>query len=139
MTEVALLETVEGMEPGKKSCFQSIGFNVDVRHNNEQEVLINSISGSRNFCQLDLMLLLKSGQVVVFECKSGNMDSVNAKSREFTAYALSGVYGKPVLVVPLLSQDICLLDELPRNLELIFEEFSEAYNPYGREGIYRDK
>lgn len=167
LTEVALLEAVKGMEPGKRSCFQSIGFNVDIQHNNRQNTYSNKVSGSQNFCQLDLVLLLKSGQTIVFECKSGNMDSVNAKSREFTAYALGGVYGKPVLIIPLISQDIeenktkdnedyghiwasmgaagragldiCLLDELPRNLELIFNEFIEVYNPIRGEGVDHDK
>ena len=45
--------------------------------------------------------MLRSGQTVVFECKSGFMSAENAKSREYTAYALGGVYGKPILITPL--------------------------------------
>ena len=37
----------------------------------------------------------------MIECKIGNMSADNAKSNKFTTYVISGVYGVPILVVPL--------------------------------------
>lgn len=61
-------------------------------------------------CEFDIVLLSKSGQVVIFECKSGTMSSDVGKARQYTGYAASGVYRKPILITPLLKKhriDIC--------------------------------
>lgn len=75
-------------------------------------------NGTSNLCEFDIVLLSKSGQVVIFECKSGTMSSDVGKARQYTGYAASGVYGKPILITPLLKDDIVK----------IFEKYKENYN-----------
>ncbi len=60
----------------------------------------------RELGEFDVVLLTKNGQVIIFECKSGIMKSDNAKARHYTAYATGGVYGKPILITPLLSDEV---------------------------------
>jgi hypothetical protein len=62
--------------------------------------------------ELDLVVLTKTGQLVVFEVKSGDMHSDVAKSTKYTTYAIAGVYGKPVLLTPLLKSDLSELNKL---------------------------
>lgn len=62
------------------------------------------------FCEFDVVLLTKTGQVVIFECKSGVIDSDIAKARMYTAYAAGGVYGTPILIPAYLSYDETLVD-----------------------------
>lgn len=68
-------------------------------------------SNTTELCEFDIVLLTKSGQVVTFECKSGTMSSDVGKSRQYTAYAAGGVYGKPVLITPLLQEDRKILND----------------------------
>ncbi|CVI67227.1 hypothetical protein NDGK_00805 [Clostridiales bacterium CHKCI001] len=58
------------------------------------------------FCEFDLVLLTKGGQILIIECKSGNMDSNVSKARIYTTYAAAGVYGKPILITPLLKEEL---------------------------------
>ena len=58
------------------------------------------------FCEFDLVLLTKGGQILIIECKSGNMDSDVSKARIYTTYAAAGVYGKPILITPLLKKEL---------------------------------
>ena len=60
----------------------------------------------RELGEFDVVLLTKNGQVIISECKSGIMKSDNAKGRHYTAYAVGGVYGKPILITPLLSHEL---------------------------------
>ena len=94
---VAVIKDIVDKDPSFSSKFISLSHNVRVYSNKHQE---------GQFCELDVVLLLKSGQLIVFECKSGSMESEVAKAREYTAYVLGGVYGKPVLVTPLTSEEI---------------------------------
>lgn len=109
LTEAAIIQYVKRQDASYKNLFNSLVFNVTVSKRKKVEVISKRGGGqnsnSDRFCQLDMVLLLNSGQMVVFECKSGGMDSTNAKAREYTAYALGGVYGKPVLVTPILKSD----------------------------------
>lgn len=56
--------------------------------------------------EIDIALLTKTGQLVVFEVKSGSMSGDVAKSTHYTTYAIAGVYGKPVLLTALLKGQI---------------------------------
>lgn len=62
--------------------------------------------------EIDIILLTKTGQLVVFEVKSGGMDGDVAKSTKYTAYAIAGVYGKPVLLTALLKKQVVNVDKL---------------------------
>jgi len=50
--------------------------------------------------EFDTLLLTKTGQVICFEAKSGSMSGDVAKSTIYSTYAISGVYGTPVLITP---------------------------------------
>lgn len=52
--------------------------------------------------EIDIAILTNTGQLVVFEVKSGDMSGDVAKSTKYTTYAIAGVYGKPVLLTALL-------------------------------------
>jgi uncharacterized protein (UPF0335 family) len=56
--------------------------------------------------EFDIALLTKNGKFMIFECKSGGMEGDVAKSTKYSTYAVSGVYGKPILITPLLEEEI---------------------------------
>jgi len=56
--------------------------------------------------EFDVLLLTKHGKLIVFECKSGSMHPDIAKSTKYSTYAISGVYGLPILITPLLKNEI---------------------------------
>ncbi|MBD3840093.1 MAG: hypothetical protein IE878_06900, partial [Epsilonproteobacteria bacterium] len=56
--------------------------------------------------EFDIALLTKNGKFMIFECKSGGMKGDVAKSTKYSTYAVSGVYGKPILITPLLEDEI---------------------------------
>ncbi|MDX1909426.1 MAG: hypothetical protein SF053_20470 [Bacteroidia bacterium] len=56
--------------------------------------------------EIDIAVLTKTGQLVVFEVKSGAMSGDVAKSTKYTTYAVAGVYGKPVLLTALLKSQL---------------------------------
>jgi len=56
--------------------------------------------------EFDVLLLTKNGKLIVFECKSGSMHPDIAKSTKYSTYAVSGVYGLPILITPLLQSEI---------------------------------
>lgn len=121
MTQAVLLDEIKnGKWETYGNRFQSLSFNVSVKNKNKKDA----------FCQLDLVLLLKSGQIVCFECKSGNMESDNGKAREYTAYVLGGVYGKPVLITPLRNSDFCCDAQ-----KLEYKNIIRAINAANRAGL----
>ncbi len=87
--------------------------------------------GKRNFCELDIVLLTKSGKLIVFEVKSGTMSADVSKARQYTAYATSGVYGLPILCSP-LPADFNLKDD---ESKAIFSTAADAYRAALRTGI----
>jgi len=66
--------------------------------------------------EFDVLLLTKNGKLMVFECKSGSMHPDIAKSTKYSTYAISGVYGLPILITPLLGSEIS-------NLKALGEEY----------------
>lgn len=56
--------------------------------------------------EFDILIVTKKGKVVMFECKSGGMTGDNAKSHNYSTYAVAGVYGSPLLVCPIKEQDV---------------------------------
>ncbi len=56
--------------------------------------------------EFDILIVTKKGKVVMLECKSGGMSSDNAKSHNYSIYAVAGVYGAPILVCPIKDGDV---------------------------------
>ena len=78
---------------------------------------------SKSLFEFDIVLLSKSGQMVIFECKSGAMSGETAKARKYSVYAVGGVYGKPIIITPLLQEQIdnidCKVEDRGKELETI--------------------
>jgi hypothetical protein len=65
--------------------------------------------------EFDIIILTKQGQIINFECKSGMMDSDVAKSTKYSTYAIAGVYGLPILITPLLGNELEKEPKFPFN------------------------
>jgi len=66
--------------------------------------------------EFDIALLTKNGKFMIFECKSGGMEGDIAKSTKYSTYAVSGAYGLPILITPLLKNEIENLDNLDKEI-----------------------
>lgn len=67
---------------------------------------LNKDVGNKILDEFDILLLTKTGQLYNFECKSGGMSGDVAKSTKYSTYAIAGVYGKPILITPLIKTEI---------------------------------
>lgn len=65
----------------------------------------NPCNKLKNLDQFDVMMATKTGKIIMLECKSGGMSGDNAKSNNYSTYAIAGVYGNPILVVPIIDGD----------------------------------
>lgn len=79
--------------------------------------------------EFDIALLTKNGKFMIFECKSGGMDGDVAKSTKYSTYAVSGVYGKPILITPLLEKEI---EEIRKESRLNDDKFK-----YLKDDLYK--
>ena len=66
--------------------------------------------------EFDIALLTKNGKFMIFECKSGGMEGDVAKSTKYSTYAVSGAYGLPILITPLLEDEINNIDSLDKEI-----------------------
>lgn len=80
-----------------------IATNVRLRYSDEED---HEEAGKHHIDELDIAVLTKTGQLVVFEVKSGGMSGDVAKSTKYTTYAIAGVYGKPILLTALLKEQL---------------------------------
>lgn len=87
-------------EPKYKDYFLEIGHSVSLNPEG-----IKGNSRQTQFSEFDVVLLSKSGQVIIFECKTGAIASEVSKARIYTSYAAAGVYGTPILIPPYLNDD----------------------------------
>jgi len=71
--------------------------------------------------EFDIALLTKNGKFMIFECKSGGMEGDIAKSAKYSTYAVSGVYGKPILITPLLENEIIAIRDKSHLSDNTFE------------------
>jgi hypothetical protein len=55
--------------------------------------------------EFDTLILTKTGQIISFEAKSGSMSADVAKSTNYSTYAISGVYGLPILITPRIKRN----------------------------------
>jgi len=83
------------------SNIQELKTNVRLYNINKTEDVNNT-----QIDEFDVLLLTKNGKLIVFECKSGSMHPDIAKSTKYSTYAVSGVYGLPILITPLLKEEI---------------------------------
>jgi hypothetical protein len=65
----------------------------------------NQERSEKQIDELDIVLLTGTGQIIIFECKSGGMSGDNAKSHKYTTYRLAGVFGAPIFLSPLFEQE----------------------------------
>ncbi len=82
--------------------------------------------------EFDIALLTKNGKFMIFECKSGGMEGDVAKSTKYSTYAVSGVYGKPILITPLLKKEIIAI----RKKSTLSEDYSNEYK-YLNDELYK--
>ncbi len=77
--------------------------------------------------EIDIAILTKTGQLVVFEVKSGDMSGDVAKSTKYTTYAIAGVYGKPVLLTALLKHQFNEVEDLTKNKNWAYGSSAAAF------------
>lgn len=104
MTVYCLFEAIKEIQSEQKKenlkdYFLEIGYDIRLDGDNSE------YAGRKDFCQFDVVLLTKTGQLIIFECKTGAIESKDAKERMYTAYAVGGVYGKPILIPIYLCDD----------------------------------
>ena len=75
--------------------------------------------------EFDIAVLTKNGKFIIFECKSGGMSGDVAKSTNYSTYAISGVYGKPILITPLIESEIKDMNSLDSD---IYDKVKSAIN-----------
>ena len=83
------------------SKIADINFSEKINHLKEEDR-----TNEKEIDEFDIALLTKNGKFMIFECKSGGMEGDVAKSTKYSTYAVSGVYGKPILITPLLKEEI---------------------------------
>ena len=104
MTVYCLFEAIKEIQSEQKKeilkdYFLEIGYDIHLDSDNPE------YDGRKDFCQFDVVLLTKAGQLIIFECKTGAIESKDAKERMYTAYAVGGVYGRPILIPVYLHDD----------------------------------
>lgn len=115
MTIYAISEAIKEID--KNNYFIELLHSCNVDRNK-----IKKNKDRKELCEFDIVILSKSGQVVIFECKSGTMSSDVGKARQYTAYAVGGVYGKPILITPLLKEDLIKIENDLKENENEYEE-----------------
>lgn len=78
--------------------------------------------------EFDILIVTKKGKVIMLECKSGGMTGDNAKSHNYSTYAIAGVYGKPVLISPLLKSEKGCKEEFEIEASLVGKEANSGKN-----------
>jgi len=104
-----------------------INFSEKINHLRQDER-----TSEKEIDEFDIALLTKNGKFMIFECKSGGMDGDVAKSTKYSTYAVSGVYGKPILITPLLKEEIIAI----RKKSTLSEQYAEEYD-YLQDDLYK--
>ena len=91
----------------EKMVFSSVkvfgGDNIsDIRHSYK----ITHDETNKMTDEFDVIVATKAGKLLIFECKSGLMSGDNAKSTKYSTYAVAGVYGLPILITPLVRDEL---------------------------------
>ena len=104
-----------------------INFSEKINHLKEEER-----TSEKEIDEFDIALLTKNGKFMIFECKSGGMEGDVAKSTKYSTYAVSGVYGKPILITPLLEKEIIAI----RKKSTLSEQYTNEY-AYLKDDLYK--
>jgi len=80
-----------------------VAHSIKLKFKNE---LLNKEVDNKTLDEFDILLVTKRGRLYNFECKSGGMSGDVAKSTKYSTYAIAGVYGKPILITPLIKREI---------------------------------
>lgn len=96
------LEMIIKDEEKYQNYFLELGHSVKLDKENQEE---EEKKEKEKFSEFDVVLLSKSGQIIIFECKTGAITSEVSKARIYTSYAAAGVYGTPILIPPYLNDD----------------------------------
>lgn len=92
---------------------------------NEELQEASSAKGYSSIDEFDIAILTKTGQLIIIECKSGEMSGDVAKSTKYSTYAAAGVYGKPILVTPLKKSEKQKLEDAAISDE-VFDSIKSA-------------
>ena len=120
------LEMIIKDEEKYQDYFLEIGHSVKLDKENQEEE-----DEKEKFSEFDVVLLSKSGQVIIFECKTGAITSEVSKARIYTSYATSGVYGMPILVQPYFEKD----ERVENNKEKIWDKMNTTRKAAQRAGM----
>lgn len=91
------------LEKEIKSKVESIVHSLEIIFSDEDKKKDTDYKSTDEF---DIAILTKNGKFIIFECKSGRMTGDVAKSTNYSTYAISGVYGKPILITPIMESEI---------------------------------
>lgn len=95
MTLYNLIEVIS-KNSGIKNVIADIDADISVDDGNS--------SSNETVDQFDVMIATKYGKIIMFECKSGSMGGDTAKSNNYSTYAISGAYGMPIIVIPVINK-----------------------------------
>jgi len=110
-----------------KDKIADINFSEKINHLRKEDR-----TSEKEIDEFDIALLTKNGKFMIFECKSGGMEGDVAKSTNYSTYAVSGVYGKPILITPLLQKEI----ESIRKKSTLSKDYNNNYK-YLNDELYK--
>ena len=110
-----------------KDKIADINFSEKINHLRKEDR-----TSEKEIDEFDIALLTKNGKFMIFECKSGGMEGDVAKSTNYSTYAVSGVYGKPILITPLLQKEI----EAIRKKSTLSEKYKDEFE-YLQDDLYK--
>jgi len=91
-----------------------------------EEPKITFENSNQTIDEFDIILVTRGGKLIVFECKTGHMSGDNAKSNKYSTYAVGGVYGLLVLLVPLLNKEEEEIKNIPDYASNLKQAISSA-------------
>ncbi|GAA0123536.1 hypothetical protein UT300018_28540 [Clostridium faecium] len=119
MTLYKILDTIKSNKELLKNI-ADIDTSVKIKHESDKDKL-------GLIDEFDILILTKKGKLIMLECKSGGMSSDNAKSHNYSTYAVAGVYGTPILVCPIEEDDVRKKERFDTKVKKACEENTDVY------------
>ena len=66
---------------------------------------IDDNDGKYYISETDCVILTKNGNIINLESKSGKVEGNEMKSHNYITFSTSGIYGNPILVMPVVSSE----------------------------------